>query len=118
MWQEEPWATWILSKLSIIIYVCRRYVSFLHLLKANYVYAPIRYYACQQLTEKSDVYSFGVVLLELISGRKPVSQEDYGAELNIVHWVWTLTFSHILPHFDIDALSETLCLNLTQHRLS
>lgn len=46
-----------------------------------------RYYANQQLTEKSDVYSFGVVLLELISGKKPVSVEDFGAELNIVHWV-------------------------------
>jgi serine/threonine protein kinase len=39
------------------------------------------------LTEKSDVYSFGVVLLELISGKKPVSPEDYGPEMNIVHWV-------------------------------
>jgi len=46
-----------------------------------------RYYASQQLTEKSDVYSFGVVLLELISGKKPVSSEDYGAEMNIVQWV-------------------------------
>jgi len=46
-----------------------------------------RYYANQQLTEKSDVYSFGVVLLELISGKKPVSPEDYGPEMNIVHWV-------------------------------
>ncbi|XP_072089823.1 probable LRR receptor-like serine/threonine-protein kinase At1g67720 isoform X4 [Arachis hypogaea] len=47
---------------------------------------PDRYYANQQLTEKSDVYSFGVVLLELISGRKPVSPEDYGDDMNIVHW--------------------------------
>jgi len=49
-----------------------------------------RYYANQQLTEKSDVYSFGVVLLELISGKKPVSSEDYGPEMNIVHWVCML----------------------------
>lgn len=69
--------------------------SLLHLLKLIISMLQFRYYACQQLTEKSDVYSFGVVLLELISGRKPVSQEDYGAELNIVHWVWTLTLSHI-----------------------
>ncbi|KAL1328541.1 hypothetical protein AAHE18_13G380300 [Arachis hypogaea] len=47
---------------------------------------PDRYYANQQLTEKSDVYSFGVVLLELISGRKPVLPEDYGDDMNIVHW--------------------------------
>lgn len=46
-----------------------------------------RYYGNQQLTEKSDVYSFGVVLLELISGRKPVSPEDYGSDWNMIHWV-------------------------------
>jgi hypothetical protein len=53
-------------------------------------YLDPEYYANQQLTEKSDVYSFGVVLLELISGRKPVSPEDYGPEWNIVHWARSL----------------------------
>ncbi|KAL4602372.1 hypothetical protein ACB092_10G048700 [Castanea dentata] len=52
-------------------------------------YLDPEYYANQQLTGKSDVYSFGVVLLELISGRKPISAEDYGPEMNIVHWVST-----------------------------
>ena len=69
----------------------------LHLIKWPCLTLQYRYYACQQLTEKSDVYSFGVVLLELISGRRPVSPEDYGAELNIVHWVCTLeTFIHVI----------------------
>uniref|UniRef100_A0A2N9IAH2 Protein kinase domain-containing protein n=1 Tax=Fagus sylvatica TaxID=28930 RepID=A0A2N9IAH2_FAGSY len=53
-------------------------------------YLDPEYYANQQLTEKSDVYSFGVVLLELISGRKAISAEDYGPEMNIVHWARSL----------------------------
>ncbi|WOH08162.1 hypothetical protein DCAR_0727599 [Daucus carota subsp. sativus] len=44
------------------------------------------YYANKKLTKRSDVYSFGVVLLELVSGRKPVSTEDSGTDWNIVHW--------------------------------
>lgn len=36
------------------------------------------------------MYGFGVVLLELISGKKVVSEEDFGSELNIVHWVCLL----------------------------
>ncbi|MQL91207.1 hypothetical protein Taro_023806 [Colocasia esculenta] len=49
-------------------------------------YLDPEYYATQKLTDKSDVYSFGVVLLELITGKKPISSEDYGSEWNIVHW--------------------------------
>ncbi|KAJ0038648.1 hypothetical protein Pint_23624 [Pistacia integerrima] len=32
----------------------------------------------------------GLFFLELISGRKPVSVEDFGAEMNIVHWARSL----------------------------
>lgn len=39
-----------------------------------------------RVDEKSDVYSFGVVLLELITGRKPVGESEFGEGVDIVQW--------------------------------
>lgn len=79
-------------------------LSWMHLVKN--VFTLNRYYASQQLTEKSDVYSFGVVLLELISGKKPVSPEDFGPELNIVHWVCPLLHLKFFLKFNADHLAR------------
>lgn len=43
-----------------------------------------RYYKSSRLTEKSDVYSFGVVLLEIITGRRALGENDY---IHVSKWV-------------------------------
>lgn len=42
-----------------------------------------------KVNEKIDVYAFGVVLLELLSGRKPISSEYPKGQESLVMWVST-----------------------------
>jgi serine/threonine protein kinase len=49
------------------------------------------YAASGKLTDKSDVYSYGVVLLELISGRLPVDENQSYMNGNLVEWVSVTT---------------------------
>ena len=50
-----------------------------------------------KVNDKIDVYAFGVVLLELLSGRKPISNEYPKGEESVVMWVCILLTS-ILYH--------------------
>ena len=40
-----------------------------------------------KVSDKIDVYAFGVVLLELLSGRKPISDNCPKGEESLVMWV-------------------------------
>ncbi|KAF1862926.1 hypothetical protein Lal_00009307 [Lupinus albus] len=56
----------------------------------TYGYCAPEYAMTGQLTVKSDVYSFGVVLLELITGRKAIDNNQPHGEQNLVSWACPL----------------------------
>lgn len=55
-------------------------------------YVPPEYSQSWRATTKGDVYSYGVVLLELVTGKKPLSVRENG-DGNLVEWVSMLISS-------------------------
>lgn len=53
------------------------------------------YFMYGKVNDKIDVYAFGVVLLELLSGRKPISGDYPKGQESIVMWVRTWQRSYI-----------------------
>lgn len=49
-------------------------------------YLAPEYFMYGKVTDKIDVYAFGVVLLELLSGRKPISNEQPKGQESLVMW--------------------------------
>jgi len=48
------------------------------------------YFMYGKVNDKIDVYAFGVVLLELLTGRKPISGDYPKGQESLVMWVCTL----------------------------
>ncbi|TKY69518.1 Receptor protein kinase FERONIA [Spatholobus suberectus] len=55
-------------------------------IKGSIGYLDPECYQSQKLTEKSDLYSLGVVLLEVLSSRPAVSQDEDDEHVNLAEW--------------------------------
>jgi serine/threonine protein kinase len=54
-------------------------------------YLAPEYFMYGKVSDKIDVYAFGVVLLELLSGRRPISSESTKGQESLVMWVRALS---------------------------
>lgn len=55
-----------------------------------YRYLAPEYFSYGKVNEKIDVYAFGVVLLEIISGRRPITPGSPKGQESLVGWVSAL----------------------------
>ncbi|XP_027357084.1 serine/threonine-protein kinase CDG1-like [Abrus precatorius] len=64
-------------------------------------YLAPEYFMYGKVSDKIDVYAFGVVLLELISGREPISSETCNGQESLVAWA-----KPILESGDVEGLLD------------
>ncbi|GFQ05520.1 proline-rich receptor-like protein kinase perk1 [Phtheirospermum japonicum] len=77
-------------------------------------YLAPEYASSGKLTEKSDVFSFGVMLLELITGRRPVSNDQSFMDDSLVDWARPL-LTRALEDGNFDVLVDLRIQNDHNH---
>ncbi|XP_010537354.1 PREDICTED: probable receptor-like serine/threonine-protein kinase At5g57670 [Tarenaya hassleriana] len=87
-------------------------------------YLAPEYFMYGKVNDKIDVYAFGVVLLELLSGRKPISNESPKVQTSLVMWAKPILdngkYSQLLDpslrdnyegdQMELMAMAATLCI--------
>lgn len=56
-------------------------------LVGTFGYLAPEYFMSGKVSDRIDVYSFGVVILELLSGRKPISSDTSKGQESLILWV-------------------------------
>lgn len=72
-------------------------------------YIAPEYLMYGRVSEKIDIYSFGIVLLELLTGKEPISSKGIKGQESLAIWVKTDTFSHCLTISYIYCLESCFC---------
>ena len=80
-------------------------------------YLAPEYASSGKLTDRSDVFSFGVVLLELVTGRKPVDQNQPLGEESLVEWARPLLLRAIETGDYSELIDRRLEKNYVEHEV-